>query len=246
MIRRLVVPLVAGAMALSLLLYLGFWQLSRMDWKLALIAQVEARLHEAPVEFPNDWSGLTREKDEYRRVVLRGTFLHENELFLYAVQPEPAPGKPGFGGQGFFVVTPFVLADQRVILVNRGFVPLARKDAASRVEGQISGVTQITGLIRFSETPSIFTPSDNVQRREFYSRNVEAMMKAANLSGADFLIEQDISAIAGGLPQGGVTRVTFSNKHFEYALTWFGLALTLIGVLAAFFISQFRQAAKPD
>ncbi len=244
MIRRLAVPLIAGFLSLIFLLSLGFWQLSRLDWKLALIAQVEARLHESPVEFPKDWSGLTRERDEYRRVVLRGTFEHENELYLYAVLAEPAPGKAGFGGQGFFVVTPFVMADQRVILVNRGFVPLGRKSPATRQEGQVTGVQEITGLIRFSEVPSLFTPADNLQRREFYSRNVEAMMKAANLSGADFMIEQEATAIAGGLPQGGVTRVTFSNKHFEYALTWFGLALTLIGVLAAYVIGQIRASKQ--
>ena len=38
----------------------------------------------------------------------------------------------------------------------------------------------------------------------------------------------------GGLPRGGVTRLDLPNRHLEYALTWYGLALTLIGVYGAF------------
>ena len=44
----------------------------------------------------------------------------------------------------------------------------------------------------------------------------------------------------GGLPRGGVTRLDLPNRHLEYALTWYGLALTLIGVYAAFAASRLR------
>ncbi|HUZ91635.1 MAG TPA: SURF1 family cytochrome oxidase biogenesis protein, partial [Methylocella sp.] len=37
-----------------------------------------------------------------------------------------------------------------------------------------------------------------------------------------------------GWPNGGATVRDLSNNHLSYALTWFGLALTLIGVFAAF------------
>ena len=44
----------------------------------------------------------------------------------------------------------------------------------------------------------------------------------------------------GGLPRGGVTRLDLPNRHLEYALTWFGLALTLIGVYGVFAASRLR------
>ena len=47
----------------------------------------------------------------------------------------------------------------------------------------------------------------------------------------------------GGLPRGGVTRLDLPNRHLEYALTWYGLALTLIGVYAAFAASRLRIRA---
>ena len=46
----------------------------------------------------------------------------------------------------------------------------------------------------------------------------------------------------GGLPRGGVTRLDLPNRHLEYALTWYGLALTLIGVYGAFAASRLRLA----
>ena len=47
----------------------------------------------------------------------------------------------------------------------------------------------------------------------------------------------------GGLPLGGATVLALSNDHLSYALTWFGLALGLAGVFAAFAAGRLRTAA---
>ena len=44
----------------------------------------------------------------------------------------------------------------------------------------------------------------------------------------------------GGLPKGGATRLDLPNRHLEYAITWYGLALTLIGVYLAFAAGRLR------
>ena len=36
-------------------------------------------------------------------------------------------------------------------MVNRGFVPEARKDAASRADGQIAGPVEIVGVMRWPD-----------------------------------------------------------------------------------------------
>ena len=51
---------------------------------------------------------------------------------------------------------------------------------------------------------------------------------------APFLIDAEATAIPGRWPEGGHTVVSVPNNHLEYALTWFGLALVLIGVFTAF------------
>ena len=49
------------------------------------------------------------------------------------------------------------------------------------------------------------------------------------------------SPLLSGLPRGGVTRLDLPNRHLEYALTWYGLALTLIGVFVAFARGRLRS-----
>jgi len=48
----------------------------------------------------------------------------------------------------------------------------------------------------------------------------------------------------GGWPRGGQTVVNFRNQHLSYAVTWFGLAVCLLGVWLAYHISKGRIALK--
>jgi surfeit locus 1 family protein len=73
------------------------------------------------------------------------------------------------------------------------------------------------------------------------------MIKAALGADAGKAVRYTLDAEAtpanpGGWPQGGVTRLALPNRHLEYALTWYGLALTLVGVLVAFLIGRWRAA----
>ena len=44
----------------------------------------------------------------------------------------------------------------------------------------------------------------------------------------------------GVLPVGGVTLVTFPDNHLQYAVTWYGLALTLVVVGGTFLWRRLR------
>jgi surfeit locus 1 family protein len=44
---------------------------------------------------------------------------------------------------------------------------------------------------------------------------------------APYFIDADATPNPGGLPVGGLTVISFPNSHLVYALTWFGLALTV-------------------
>ena len=48
------------------------------------------------------------------------------------------------------------------------------------------------------------------------------------------MIDADAAPGPGVLPQGGESRLVFPNNHLGYALTWFGLALALLGVFTVF------------
>jgi surfeit locus 1 family protein len=56
-----------------------------------------------------------------------------------------------------------------------------------------------------------------------------------------FFVDADADhANTSGFPRGGVTRLVLPNRHLEYALTWYGLALTLIGVFTVFARGRLR------
>lgn len=239
--RALVWPAIVAALAFAILLGLGFWQLERLAWKEALIARVESRVHApaAPLPSESEWRKLDAEADEYRRVTARGRFHHDKEAHVYTVVSE----KPGrYAGPGYWVMTPLELESGAFVIVNRGFVPLDRRDAASRAQGQVEGVVSVTGLLRMPEEGSYFLPGNDPATESWYRRDPADIARARGLPrAAPFTIDAGATPNPGGLPQGGDTRVVFTNNHLQYAVTWFGIALALVGVFAAFARQRLRQ-----
>ncbi len=230
--KNLAVPGAFALAALAVLIGLGLWQLERLAWKNALIAQVAARTTApaAPLPSESQWNNVGAD-DEYRRVTASGIFRYDREALLYTVEPEDR--RPG--GAGYWVLTPLVLADGSTVVVNRGFVPFDRRDQASRREGQVSGIVTVTGLLRLPEEKRWFAPANDPGKGAWYRRDPAEIAAAFGLARvAPFVIDADAAANPGGLPAGGRTRLVFSNNHLQYAVTWFGLALALVGVFAAF------------
>ena len=233
----LVLPVALALSVLALLVGLGTWQMQRKAWKEDLIAQITARVHQPPVALAElekrAPAGL-----EYARVRVRGTFRHESEQFLWEPDPRQGPG--------YHVYTPLQLDDERFILVNRGYVTEARKAPAARAEGQVAGAVDVVGLLRKPVTRAMFSP-DRGSTGVWYWRDFDGIARAALGADAGKAVRTVLDAEAtpanpGGWPQGGVTRLTLPNRHLEYALTWYGLALTLVGVLTAFVIARWRAA----
>jgi surfeit locus 1 family protein len=114
-------------------------------------------------------------------------------------------------------------------------VPTDLRDPARRPESQPQGEVTITGLVRAPEVRNSFTPDDDPARNQWFARDPQAIAAAHGLERvAPFLIDADASPNPGGWPRGGQTPLTLPNNHLQYAVTWFGIALTLIGVFAAF------------
>lgn len=209
--------------ALMLLLAVGFvalgvWQVERRAWKHALIDAVETRSTAAPVAAP----GLGAAPRAYRRVRATGRFLHDLETLVRAVSDL---------GSGYWVVTPLDTG-AFTILVNRGFVPLERRDPATRAAGNGAGEVTVTGLLRQTEPEGGFLRNNDPAADQWYSRDVAAIAAARGLSNvAPYFIDADAAPNPGGYPVGGLTVLRFSDNHMVYALTWFALALLSLGAL---------------
>ncbi|MBB4618271.1 SURF1 family cytochrome oxidase biogenesis protein [Sphingomonas abaci] len=205
----LVVAIVA---AVGLLVGLGVWQVERLAWKRALIAQTRARLAAAPVPAPGpaDWRGVGP-GDAYRRLRVTGRYQVGADTLTQAVT--------GYG-PGFWVLTPFRSDTGFVLLVNRGFVPSGTKPTSPP-----AGPVTVTGLLRLTEPKGGFLRSNVPASDRWYSRDVAAIAARRGLGTvAPYFIDSDRTAPPGRWPEGGLTVVRFPNNHLSYALTWFGLA----------------------
>jgi surfeit locus 1 family protein len=226
-------PTVMTIPAVIIMLGLGVWQLQRLQWKNDLMDRIAERSAAAPVAYE---SGLTWEdaKDEYKRVRLRGSFVHEQELYLAA--------RSRNNNVGFHVVTPFVLTNGMAVLVNRGWVPSERKEPAKRAEGQVKGETEIVAYVRLSQKQGMMQPNNDAAKNVWFYVDVAEMKKAAGVATeGDYWFEADGAPNPGGFPIGGQTRITFPNDHLQYAVTWFIFAITLSVI---FLIFSYRRGEK--
>ena len=222
----------ASGILFAILIGLGVWQLERLQWKLALIAEVNARLSAPPHSLDDGGTPYWEPQNDYKRVSLTGRFDNSKEAYVFGTDKEGAPV--------YHVIVPFRMSDGRVFLIDRGIVPKSKLDPATRRASQIEGVTKVVGVWRTPDAPGAFTPPPDRAHRIFYAHDLAAIAK---LDGIDLIgptIEADATPNPGGWPKGGQTVVNFRNEHLQYAITWFGLAAVLFGVYIAYHISRGR------
>ena len=213
-------------LGLGILLKLGFWQLDRHEWKTGLLAKIDVNMTAEPLTLnPLPETGNL----EYRRVCGEGTFFHDKELYFFSTNLQ--------GEGGYHVYTPFLIENGKVFFVNRGWVPPGKKEPQTRLESRVPGTNFVCGVLRNEGQKAYFTPENNPSSNSWFYTNIEQIEAATDLTSAvDLLIDADSSPIPGGFPVGGQTKVELPNNHLGYAITWFGLALALLGVFTVFAI----------
>jgi surfeit locus 1 family protein len=241
-VRRsgLVWPTLFSLFAFAVLIGLGTWQLQRLQWKNALIAQIEARVHAPPVPLADALAALGRADDlEYTRVAVRGRWVPGVERLLWA---------PTSSGPGWHVYAPLRTTAGPIVIVNRGFVPDVRRDPGARPEPAQAGEVSLVGLLRMPETKRMFTPENDVARNIWYWRDIAGMARSmlpdAGAEVAPFAIDAEAGSAPAPGPEGGVTRLELPNSHLQYAITWYGLAATLVGVYVAFVWSHLQRGRE--
>jgi surfeit locus 1 family protein len=226
---------------IAILVGLGMWQLDRKVWKENLLLTVSTRAAREPEALPPraNWERLVAEGNEYTRVTFPAEFLEGQEAYAYTAGSSL---RADVEGQGFWVFAPARLAGGSIVLINRGFVPTDRKNPSTRTEGIPRGSVDIVGYLRWPEARGMFAPADEPQNNLWYVRDPKAMAEAHKWTiAAPFYIDQEAPMPPGGLPKPGKIEVKMPNNHLQYALTWFGLALSLGGVYVAWLVGRLRR-----
>jgi surfeit locus 1 family protein len=214
------------------LLGLGTWQVERLGWKEGLIRSLEERSAAAPIALPKDASDI--DQMEYHRVKLEGAFLNDRELYQ--------TGQTYNGAAGWDVVTPFRTKEGDTVLVDRGWIPIERKDPSLRAGGQIEGPTTVDGIILRDLRRGYFQPDNEPERNLWFFIDTQAMGRAAALSSVKpYLVAALRAPIPGGFPVGGEIKVALRNEHLSYVITWYSLAVALLVIYVLYHTKALRD-----
>lgn len=233
--RRFPVGLtVAVGIAFLILIGLGTWQVQRLAWKRDLLAQVAA-LQSAPAADAAPVLARMKagEPTDFTRVRLDCPGLAKAPyLQLYSI-------REGQAGSRLVSACALSGAPYGSILVDRGFVSdsiSARPpvDAADRTP------LSVTGVLRVPEPGNFVSPPNDVAGNRWYVRDVPAMaaaLKAADPAPLVLMAETSSNPEWKALDPAPLP-AEISNRHLEYAGTWYGLAAALAGVYAALLIRR--------
>jgi len=221
MTKRMIVPLVFGVVGVAILLLLGFWQLRRMEWKQTLLNNIAARIAAPAVDIPIQ---PNKDRDSYLHVRLTGTLSGE-EIHVLASQK--------YAGPGFEIISKLQTSDGPV-LVDLGFVPEKDKNTP-RPTGEFT----ITGNLLWPDAKGYFTPQPDLTKNEWFARDLPAM--AARLKTSKVLVVASaVEPAVQGLPKPVQLASNIPNRHFEYVLTWFSLAIVWFG-MTLYLLWRIRQ-----
>ena len=230
--RPRLLPSLLTLLMVAVLVGLGAWQLERLEWKTALIADLQQRSTASPIAL--DAALASPATSEYRPVRVTGRWLHDREMPLLA---RTYRGEPGV-----HIVTPLALSDGRRLLINRGWVPLSAQDAALRSDGLPEGIVTLVGLVRLGgwDGREFLRPENDPSENAWLWMDLPRMAEAAGLSQpvTDLYLSALADQHAGRYPLGGQTRVELNNNHLQYAITWFTLAAAAVVI---FVLSQRRR-----
>jgi surfeit locus 1 family protein len=218
---------IATAIALAILIGLGVWQLQRLKWKEGLLAHVAALQSAKARDIGQVLDSVSQGHDaDFTRVFVTCPGLGSAPFVeLYGI-------RDGKAGVRLISACPVASARYRTVLVDRGFVA-DTVSARPPVDAASTAPVELVGVLRVPERGNFVTPKNLPGR--WYTRDAAGMARQlqAPLPAPVFLMAETPTnpqwpaLVPAPLP------IDIPNNHFEYALTWFGLAASLACVYVA-------------
>lgn len=219
--RRYLFPLFAGILGCVILISLGMWQLRRMEWKEAMLADITAGIAAAPAALPDSVDPSMK----YMPVQVSGVTTGQEIDMLSGSREQ---------GGGYQVISGFQTDDGRRIMVDRGFVP---QEDRHRPRPPVR--LEITGNLHWPDEKGSATPEPNLDENIWFARDVPAM--AGQLDTLPILVvAREVRGDAQGVQPIPVAIEGIPNNHLSYAMQWFMFAAVWAGMTVAL-IWRIRQ-----
>lgn len=219
--RRYLFPLILGVVGCAILVSLGMWQLRRLEWKQAQIAEIQRRIEGAPQPLPAQVDpGM-----KFMPVLVAGRTTGDEIDVLSGTRES---------GGGYQVISGFVTEDGRRILLDRGFVDQDHKrDPRPPVD------LQVAGNLHWPDERGSATPAPNLEANIWFARDVPAMAKQLGTEPV-LVVAAELRGDAQGVQPLPVSALGIPNNHLSYAVQWFLIAAAWAGMTVAL-IWRIRQ-----
>jgi surfeit locus 1 family protein len=225
------------ALGIAFFCTLGSWQLRRASYKDQLFADFASSSAQSETSLD---AALRKIADtRYVRVSIRGEFLPSPAILL---DSQRHASQIGVGVYSLFVPSD----DTRRMLIARGFVPIAPDRSRFPAPDVPSGELVLTGLlaappssgIKLSENDSTALDADR-----WLATRIDPLRLAERFKQpiVPYVLLLDADHSAGFAGRDWKPASFGPDKHRGYALTWFGLALT---VFIVFLLLHWRRAPK--
>ncbi len=230
--RRLFIPAVMTAAMLALACGLGFWQLQRLAWKTALLANIDRAEALPAISLPA--VAAPADPSVFAKVRMEGHWLADRYA-LYGADVADTPSGPKMGAR-------LIMALQRdggalPVLVDRGWVPTERAGGMAVSGDRVS----VEGYVRLPDRAGLFVPSDDPAQHRFYRLDPATIGPSLGLAkAAPFVLVALGPATAGVYPMPAQRLPRPPNDHLSYAITWFSLGLVLVVIFLIYARKVFR------
>ena len=242
MVRKLFTPrwilIHLGVIALIVLMInLGFWQLDRLESKRLLNETVAAHTMKPVVSYSEALkeSGGEPKNIEWRRVVISGTYITDKQLTLI--------NRSSNGAAGYHSLVPFALESGGVMIVDRGFVPLATENPAAPPERR-----EIIGYLRLSQSRSTLGAVDNTDpaNTEFQRVDIPLIMKHVGEAPLDHFLQlaKESPSIDAPWPEPAPLPEPSEGSHLSYAVQWFFFCLVAFVAWVVVIRRRLRETAN--
>ena len=228
------IPTLAAIVTVALCVTAGNWQHRRMQEKEALEAQLRSAAHAAPVALPvaDDWQPW-----RFRTVMLHGEFDARRQFLV--------DNKVHEGRVGFVVVAPLVLADGRVVLVDRGFVPLGESRANLPDPPVPSGVAAVRAQIDLPARPYFGAETPPPNGRLWQHLDPARFTEVTGVGVLPIVVHALDAPPDAGLAPDVAAPDTGVAKHLGYMLQWYAFAAMTAGLWLWFTLRR-RLRARAD
>lgn len=214
MLKGMIWPLLFGVLGTAILLWLGMWQVQRLEWKQSVLAAIDVRISAAPVGLPEM---PDEARDQFLPVTVAGQITGDEIRILASLRD---------AGPVFRIIRGFETDTGRRVLIDMGFVRETARD-----DLRVGGPAVLIGNLHWPDEIDSYTPAPDLAAGIWFGRDIAAMAAALNTEPVLLVLREAPDADLGVTPF-PVDSSTVPNDHLAYAITWFLMAIAWMGMTA--------------